>query len=758
MARDAPDVYGSSGAVPTVQPTGLGAPNLSVHASPEDFGAQIGGAVQKVGAAGEALAAKYGQMVNENLMTKADVSFATKLGQLKADYTSKSGQAAWDAFPQYQADIAQAFQDSRANLPVGAQHGFDMLGARTMANHIADGSNHAVSQLKEQQRYNHSDLANQNVQALLDPNVAASPERSQYHLDTLHYAAQAQIDSDHPGLTTDPKTGTVSFDESTPQGVDLKNNFQQRLDTYLSQGYVNKYDTLAKQDVFAAHDAYQQDRDNIPKAGQVALDASFGPRIQQAHTNIATGGTLNEAAREHFEVLTNPQASSANPAIAFSLQHEGGYVPNDSGKGPTKYGINQEANPGVDVANLTQAQAAKIMHDKYFIGVGADKMAPDMAMVASDTAVNMGVDKAKALVAQAGDDPQKLIDLRRAEYQRLATENPAHYGQYLDGWNKRLDDLQKNIGTNGQTQPVKSYATNENGGPMTLADYYRTNSAAILQRGDAYAEQQMPGDLALKRSVRESLNNQMSKTIANENAQHIIDNRNVMRAVNGELTKGKPPETEAELRAIPGMSSLLDNIAARDPKFAESIPVMIAKTARRNDVTNSANGYDTIQRVLQPQDDEHPNHIKNQTQLDSLLGKSDGTGINAKDYNDAKPATELPTEVKTPLLAHMQSIATANGNIDGKGQQRAVQWYNMAMAAIKKNDALGDKKEQDIEKVLPPASLLMPSRMGQLTKIAEDRARAKLAPTIASPDDPAFEKLPSGSQFQDADGKMWTKK
>lgn len=166
-------------------------------------------------------------------------------------------------------------------------------------------------------------------------------------------------------------------------------------------------------------------------------------------TPISQIGTkLNDFAPKNTPA-TQPQVATpetTNAAIGWTMQHEGGFVANDSGKGPSKFGINQEANPGVDVANLTQDQAAKIMHDKYWVGVGADKMSPQMGAVAFDTAVNMGVGKANQLVAESGNDPQKLIDLRRASYQQLATSNPDKYGKDLAGWNARLDDLQKTLG------------------------------------------------------------------------------------------------------------------------------------------------------------------------------------------------------------------------------------------------------------------------------------------------------------------------
>ncbi len=273
MARST-DMYGSEGSVPTAQPTGLGAPQISAHASPEDFGSQIGAGVQKLGEAGEQLAAKYGQMVNENLMTQADVSFSTKLGQLKAGLTTKTGQAAYDAFPQYQKDVAQAFQDSRANLPLGAQHGFDMLAARSMANHIADGSTYATSQLKEGLRATGSDLSNKNIQAILglSPEAAADKNRVDEHIGNAVYGLQIGMDENHPGLKTDPNTGQVNFDESTPEGKGLKAQYETGVNNIITQAQSNRFDVLAKNNPLGAATSVQYEVHSISRSAVVFLN------------------------------------------------------------------------------------------------------------------------------------------------------------------------------------------------------------------------------------------------------------------------------------------------------------------------------------------------------------------------------------------------------------------------------------------------------------------------------------------------------
>ncbi len=744
--------------VPSVESSGNLGGGFGVRSTPNDAGAQFSAAVEKAGNTAFEIAQKQQGMVNETLMTNADADFATKVGKIKGDYTSLSGMAAYNAFPAYQESIKSAFQEARANLPPSAQRGFDMMAVRSMANHVADGSSYAASQLKEANRDSYSNVANVNLQALLDPQIAANKERSDYHLDSVKYAAEAQLDEDHPGLKKDPETGVVSFDESKPEGQNAKAEFQQRLDTYLSQGYVNRYDTLAKQDVFGAYDAYKQERDAMPKSAQVALDSSFAPKILDAHKQIATSATINQAQRDHYDILTNP-TNPVSTIMKNELHADGVVRVHSDGDGSAIGGINSEAfptqfNEAKKILETQGQEAAKsYIKDFYQKDIieknGIDKLPSDIQDVVADGVVNhwSGFQKELLDAAKSGASRDDLIQMRRNEYQRLVESNPSKYGASLEGWNNRLDNLQAN------TEGKKTYATNENGGPMSLADYYRTNSNEVLAKGDAYAESQMPGDLALKRLVRQTLTNEMSRTISNETQQHMLDNRNVMRAVNGEFTKGKAPETEEELRAIPGMANLLDNIAIRDPKFSETIPTIIAKAARRNDTENSSNGYDTILRTLQPNDYDHPNRIANQDHLSKLLGHSDGTGINMKDYNDAKKVLDKSDKWKSFLSKNMKEITIANGNIDGKGQERAVAWYNQITDARAENDAKGDKGLSEAEFVaninnkMHPLAPSPPSRMQQISNWASSIGKGKQKEIPVLTDKSQFDALGSGDLY-----------
>lgn len=142
------------------------------------------------------------------------------------------------------------------------------------------------------------------------------------------------------------------------------------------------------------------------------------------------------------------------------LKFEGGskYLKDDAGRGPTKYGINQTANPDVDIKNLTEDQAKEIYRKRYWNAIGGDALAaknPQLAIIAFDASVNQGPGTAKQMIAQAGDSPYELLKLRQQRYVDLATpkdtdtpEQAARrkiHKSNLGGWTNRISSLQKDF-------------------------------------------------------------------------------------------------------------------------------------------------------------------------------------------------------------------------------------------------------------------------------------------------------------------------
>lgn len=126
-------------------------------------------------------------------------------------------------------------------------------------------------------------------------------------------------------------------------------------------------------------------------------------------------------------------------AVAFVLEKEGGYTPSDGESGaPANFGINQRANPDIDVKNLTQDRAVQIYKERYWNAIGGDSLPKPMAMVAFNVAVNMGVGAAKDLLEKSGGDPTRFTALAKQRYMDIVANNPKQE-KYLAGWLARAD-------------------------------------------------------------------------------------------------------------------------------------------------------------------------------------------------------------------------------------------------------------------------------------------------------------------------------
>jgi len=140
--------------------------------------------------------------------------------------------------------------------------------------------------------------------------------------------------------------------------------------------------------------------------------------------------------------------SAFEDAFRTTLRYEGGYVENDAGKGPSKFGINKAANPDVDVKSLTKDQARELYKKRYWDAIGGDSLAaknPALAKVAFDTAVNMGPAKAKQLVEQSQGDPNAILAMRQQHYDKLIENDPKKFAPYKSGWQSRLADLATSV-------------------------------------------------------------------------------------------------------------------------------------------------------------------------------------------------------------------------------------------------------------------------------------------------------------------------
>jgi len=154
----------------------------------------------------------------------------------------------------------------------------------------------------------------------------------------------------------------------------------------------------------------------------------------------------------------NGYFSGPSGSIDTVLKNEGGLSPD----GHAIYGIDKNFFPQqfAQAKKLTDEQgaqagqtyAADFYKTEFWDKRGMDQVPVADRPVVMDGIVNHYKEFGDQLIqaAKDGATPDQLIDMRRQEYQRLATSNPQQYGPDLAGWNSRLDNLQ-----GGQSQLYK---------------------------------------------------------------------------------------------------------------------------------------------------------------------------------------------------------------------------------------------------------------------------------------------------------------
>ena len=141
-------------------------------------------------------------------------------------------------------------------------------------------------------------------------------------------------------------------------------------------------------------------------------------------------------------------------ALKFTLGQEGGLNPSDTNNTPTNFGINQAANPDVNVQALTPQTAAPIYKQRYWDAIGGDQLPPQLQKMAFDTAVMSGPQIAKAMLQASGGDPQRFMQLRQAFQSKLLQAEPDKYGKYAAAWAERNKAL-----AGGQPSPQQGGGT-----------------------------------------------------------------------------------------------------------------------------------------------------------------------------------------------------------------------------------------------------------------------------------------------------------
>ncbi len=187
----------------------------------------------------------------------------------------------------------------------------------------------------------------------------------------------------------------------------------------------------------------------------------------------------------------------------FVLPHEGGYAAHDANGAPVNHGVNQSANPDVDVKNLSADDAAGIFAKKYF--PASANLPPALAAVNADTSF-INPARAAQFLKASGGDPTKYMQLRQNWMNSLIQNQPDKYQPYAKAWATRNADLSayaQNLGGGGSgasgagTTPVSGGMPTPAIGGTTKIDPTPINNTAKPQPGAPIGDMNQTGDAFL---------------------------------------------------------------------------------------------------------------------------------------------------------------------------------------------------------------------------------------------------------------------
>ena len=287
---------------------------------------------------------------------------------------------------------------------------------------------------------------------------------------------------------------------------------------------------------------------------------------------------------------------------------------------------------------MTKDKARELYKKRYWDAIGGDALAakdPALATVAFDTAVNMGVNKAKQLVEQSKGDPTAILSMRQQHYDKLIENDPKKFTPFKAGWQSRLADLATSVVPSAQAGELPKaapkdlvsqipgskvappapgqkdrYITGNQGviGAGETALQYLTGALAVPTAGGAAMLEQVPNLLSgrgadraeMEKSYREKAGQvtyeprtEGGRTVSEGFAKTLEDLKipSYMARVGAGTPKGPVARPSAE--GIAGIADQMKQVAA-EKKAAVSNIRLENKTGEKPTLISNAEGTDVM--------------------------------------------------------------------------------------------------------------------------------------------------------------------
>jgi lysozyme family protein len=685
--------------------------------------------------------------VNDVYANRFSPAVRSALYDPKDGYFAKQGADAVRALPQTEGVVDQIRTQTRATLQnENQQRMFDAMSRRHLEMEM-DGA------------YRHADRENQVWQAHTSDAVVKDKMASAVdHFNDPKYADGAIAG----GLYEIQQYG-LSHGQSAEMMAERAKEFVRNTRTAVAQ-------RLLVADPLAARDYVQEHAAELAGPNMAVLEH----QVKQAVLPIEARTIADKVISGATPGASGTAPSGFDSAVQFVLSKEGGYNASDGNSGaPVNFGINQKANPDVDVKSLTKQGATQIYRDRYWNAIGGDNLPPGAALMAMDAAVNQGVPFAKQILAQSGGDVTKMAQLRRAKYQEIIAADPSQ-AKNQTAWMGRVDAAEQQAATVGA--------------PTANATGMRAQMLDLIGQAEQEADRTHPGDPVFRdmavAQVKAHFNNQIANQVAVQQQAHGI----LTQLATGTGKGSAKPTTLDDLLAAPGARTAWTVVP---PESQRGILAMLDHNQKEaigiSTKSDPAAVQEAFRRVHLPDDD--PQKIRYAEQLVPLFKPGGGPGskgINREDYDWLKKEVDQQQSVSgRSLTKDLQNVRTSArtmlaGSIIGRVQPELAEEasYRFSLDVQNQVDAY-IKAGKDPRALLTPGSaeyLLKPERVmsflqtpqqavaaqaeairkGSAPKNPTASGKVGVAPArVAS--DAEYAALESGTQFVGPDGKVRVK-
>lgn len=694
------NVYGIFGGSPNVQPSMGATPNLSVRASPQAFGSQVGQAVESAGKEGFEIANQFATMATE---AKANDDYANKYVpaaiELRNKYDTLDSQDKVHGYEEYVNNLKELnTQFTQDKAPLYSQHMGAMIN-RHIEGEVAGANRELVASQLKFNGQSQADLllANRSLAAnnYNDPAMVKSINDQNDNIVVMQH-----IDTGH--------------DPNVPEHQELIENAQKQQQGETAASMVNS--ALSRGDVLGANSIRTDYAHVLPAEQQLHLDNT----LHQANMNWLSD-TATHAITTGQPVPTAPGYAPAQVQAAVAdTAHSNGVdqnhaltilqIESSNGQHLGKRGTIGQTGKSTTL----EGQAADLVKAAKESQLAADKALGRPAEPWEQyICYQQGATGGSTLLKGAQDNPSaKAVDLLTGVYGNKKTAISAivnNGGNTSMTSGDFLNFIQQKYNANAQRSrcdvpnsnltnvPINELNSSSTGQtvttePVRLGDAIReasTKVADAVQPGVTPRQQLMEFDrkynkamevamaqpVGVKRdAIISGLNARRAEYQGNSSRyteQLIGDVQTKLADPNFKDINQLTPEEQSEL-AINHPQTLTQVRA----KAEANLKYGYKQASRITDV-NSPNFYETLQRSLITDPDARVfNGVYDEGQLHALLGREDGTGINLKDYNDLKKSFDIRDQDRKKFLKNqMDNIKNANGDMDGLGAQRATNYY-----------------------------------------------------------------------------------